>query len=90
MANRHIITRMHQLLDSYEAGEVLPSQVEQAMDKLVGALEDISLREEHAAGDFCYRLMTAHMSMGDEEFYDAEVVADVIKEFRAFISSLPE
>ena len=88
MANADIITRMHRILDTYEQGELQPLQVEQAIQFHMEALEALPYQRIKDADHLCYRLVTADMSVGEEDFIEAESVSAVLRDFRAFLVAL--
>ena len=89
MANPDIIARMQHILDDYEAGRILPEQVERSLEFHMQALEGIGLQSIHRVRTFSHRLVSAHLSDGEQEFRDDERVSTVVSELRRFLSSLP-
>lgn len=89
MANRDIIVRMGAVLDDYEAGRVRPLDVERSIQFHMEALEALPYKRITEADHLCFRLVTAHLFVGEEEFIGEEDVAKVLEDFRAFLASLP-
>jgi|GEM_PF-1135841 len=89
MANRDIIARMIAVLDDYEAGKIRPEDVERSMQFNMEALEALPYKRIKEAQHLCYRLVTAHMFIGEEEFVGKEDVATILADFREFFASLP-
>ncbi len=89
MANRDIIVRMGAILDDYEAGRIRPDDVERSISFHMEALEALPYQRIEEARHLCYRLVTAHMFVGEEEFIGEEDVAKVLMHFRTFFASLP-
>lgn len=80
---------MHRLLDSYEASEIGPEQLEKSIQFHMEALEALPYQRIREARSLCFRLITAHLSTGEEDFVDYEVVSEVLRDFRVFLDSLP-
>jgi hypothetical protein len=89
MSNTGLISRMRRLLDEYEAGRLSPEQVERAIDYHINGVEGIGLPVIHEARNLTHRLVTAHMSVGTEEFIEAEEVSQAPSDMRRFLRSLP-
>jgi hypothetical protein len=89
MANADVISRMHRILDAFERGEILPTDVERAVQFHMEALEALPYERIKDADRLCCRLVTSHLTDGQDEFIDTECVADVLKDFRSFLSLLP-
>ena len=53
------------------------------------ALEALPYQRIQEAHHLCYRLVTAHILEGEEEFIVEEVVAKVLADFRTFLAALP-
>ena len=97
MSNARLINRMRLALDDYEQSEMSASDVERTVESHIRALEQIRTAEEHEAYRLCARLVEADLarSPGEYEgqrleFEGDEPVADVLADFRAFLSRLPE
>lgn len=89
MANNDVILRMRQVLEAYEAGELRPEQVEEAIQLHMGALECLQYQRIKDADSLCGRLVSAHTFIGEEEFIDHEKTTEVLSEFKEFLSLLP-
>jgi hypothetical protein len=89
MANHDIIARMSAVLNDYEAGRVRPDDVERSILFNIEALEALPYARITEARLLCYRLVTAHMFVGDEEFIGSDDLAKVLADFRIFLGSLP-
>lgn len=89
MSNPGLISRMLHALDEYEAGRLSSVQVERMLLFHMEGVEGVRLSVLHEASDLAYRLVTAHMEAGMEEFIDTEEVAEVLSEMRRFLRSLP-
>ncbi len=89
MANRDIITRMNAILDDYEARRIRPEEVESSIQFNIEALEALPYVRIKEANTLCYRLVSAHMFDGEEEFIGEEEVKQVLADFRTFLGSLP-
>lgn len=90
MANADLIRRMHAILDDYEQGKIHPTEVEKAILFHVDGLEALQYQKIKDAGHLCYRLVSAHLVDGEEEFICHESVADVLCDLRQYLSSLPK
>jgi hypothetical protein len=89
MANASLISRMQRILDEYESGLITPTEVERAIEFHMQGMDRIDLATVRASRRLSYRLVTAHLSDGETDFKDAEVVSSVLRDFGRFIQSLP-
>lgn len=88
MSTESLIGRMLNAVDEYEAGHMLPEQLERVIKSHMEGLERIGLRQIHDSRGLAARLVNAHLIDGSEEFIDAEKVQVVISDLRQFLKSL--
>jgi hypothetical protein len=79
---------MHELIDRFEARELSATEVENAIESHVQALEGIDLKAIHEARHLCYRLVVSDLTEIERELVDGEEVSTVLKAFRHFLDSL--
>ncbi|TWT42524.1 hypothetical protein Pla111_28290 [Botrimarina hoheduenensis] len=65
-----------------------PDDIERTMLFLMEALEALPYQKIKESDHLCYRLVTAHMFVGEEEFIGEEDTAKVLADFRIFLASL--
>ena len=90
MANHDIFYRMNTILDAVARSEMLASDAERELGHCMSAIECVEHRHIHASRDLSYRLVTAFLSDGpNDELFPNESLDDVIRDYREFISLLP-
>lgn len=89
VSNKNLVQRMHILLDRFEAQELSTTDVENAIEHHMQALEGIDLEATHRARRLCHQLVSSDLSEAERELIDCEEVSHVLIEFRHFLDALP-
>ncbi len=87
MANSDIIEKIRILIEKYERGERSATFLEDDLLNYADALEKINLKTIGLFRDFASRIVSADLFEGAE--CGEEKVADVLKDFKMFLDTIP-
>jgi hypothetical protein len=88
MANSDIIEKIHILLEKYESGERTATLLEEDLLNYADALEKVDQKTIDSFRDFASRIVSADLFEGEE--YEEEKVADVLRDFKVFLDTIPK
>ena len=88
MSNRSIADDVLAVLENFRAARLTATDVEDAVERAVQAMENVSLRDIHRSRDLTHKLIEAALNDESEGASPGSEVADALESLRNYVAAL--